>query len=278
VTDASALKNVVLNVQRDDGVVIYLNGKGIYTNNMPSSFDYLTPATATVGTTDETAFYSYPVSASLLLSGNNVLAAEIHQVTNTSSDIIFDFELTAEGFPANQSPVVNAGSDQSIILPGTVSLGGSVSDDGLPIPPGLLTFGWLKMSGPGTVSFANPNSLSTTASFSEAGVYGLRLTANDGAGQSSDDVTITVNGQTPPSFKIDGAQVIGGANPVFKLWFTTAAGISYSVQYRDAVTSGGQWQKLSNVPAGSAQQVEITDNTISNSATRFYRIVSPQQP
>ena len=37
------------------------------------------------------------------------------------------------------------------------------------------------MRGPGTVTFGNANAVDTTASFSAAGTYVLRLTANDGA-------------------------------------------------------------------------------------------------
>ena len=54
------------------------------------------------------------------------------------------------------------------------------------------------MSGPGTVTFADPDAIDTSASFSAAGTYVLRLTANDAALQPrTDDITVTVNG--PPN-------------------------------------------------------------------------------
>jgi hypothetical protein len=95
--------------------------------------------------------------------------------------------------PVNQPPTVNAGTDQTVTLPAAASLSGTVNDDGLPNPPASFTTTWSQFSGPGTVSFGNINSLSTTASFSAAGTYVLRLTANDSALNGSDDVTITVN-------------------------------------------------------------------------------------
>jgi len=101
------------------------------------------------------------------------------------------------GPPTNQQPNVNAGSDQTITLPAAASLAGTASDDGLPGPPATLTTTWSKFSGPGTVSFGNLNSLNTSATFSTSGTYVLRLTANDGALSSSDDVTITVNPTSP---------------------------------------------------------------------------------
>jgi len=94
---------------------------------------------------------------------------------------------------ANQAPTVNAGTDQTITLPNTAALSGTASDDGLPNPPGTLTTTWSKVSGPGTVTFGNPNALSTTVSFSAAGTYTLRLTANDSGLTATDDVVVTVN-------------------------------------------------------------------------------------
>ena len=82
---------------------------------------------------------------------------------------------------------------QTIELPNGATLDGTVSDDGNPTPPGIVTTAWSKVSGPGTVTFADASAVDTTADFSVAGVYVLRLTADDSALSSSDDVTITVN-------------------------------------------------------------------------------------
>ena len=94
----------------------------------------------------------------------------------------------------NQPPGVDAGPDQAVTLPAAASLDGTVTDDGLPNPPGAVTTTWSQVSGPGTVTFANPNAVDTTASFSGAGTYVLRLTANDGGAGASDTVTVTVTG------------------------------------------------------------------------------------
>ncbi|NCC41564.1 MAG: hypothetical protein EOM21_19520, partial [Gammaproteobacteria bacterium] len=93
----------------------------------------------------------------------------------------------------NQAPTVDAGTDQTVTLPAAANLSASVTDDGLPDPPGAVTLSWVKLSGPGTVAFGNANAASTTVTFSVAGVYQLRLTANDGALQTSDTLQVTVN-------------------------------------------------------------------------------------
>jgi RHS repeat-associated protein len=98
--------------------------------------------------------------------------------------------------PVNQAPVVNAGSNQAVTLPASAALNGSATDDGLPNPPGALTYTWSKVSGPGTVAFGNQNSPTTTANFSVAGTYVLRLTAFDGALPGISDVTIVVSDST----------------------------------------------------------------------------------
>ncbi len=92
----------------------------------------------------------------------------------------------------NQAPVVNAGPDRSITLPASASLAGSVSDDGLPAGAAL-TKTWSKVSGPGTVSFANASSPNTSASFSAPGNYVLRLTANDSLITASDEMSVNAS-------------------------------------------------------------------------------------
>lgn len=71
----------------------------------------------------------------------------------------------------------------------TAGLDATVTDaDGQ--TPSLL---WTKVSGPGLVTFAATTAVDTTVTFTQAGTYVLRLTANDGVVQVSDDVVITVN-------------------------------------------------------------------------------------
>ncbi len=95
---------------------------------------------------------------------------------------------------ANQPPGVDAGPDQAVTLPAVATLDGTVTDDGLPDPPGAMTTAWSLVSGPGTVTFADPSAVDTTAGFSGTGTYVLRLTADDGEYAVSSTVTCTVDG------------------------------------------------------------------------------------
>jgi hypothetical protein len=93
---------------------------------------------------------------------------------------------------SNSAPVVDAGPDQTVEFPGPVTLNGMVTDDGLPDPPGEVFITWGRRSGPGVVTFADPLSPATTATFERLGTYRLELQALDGGAASLDEVTITV--------------------------------------------------------------------------------------
>ena len=125
--------------------------------------------------------------ATFSVAGTYVLRLTASDTVLTSSDTV-----TITVVPHNQPPTVNAGPDQTITLPNGANLNGSVSDDGLP-SGSTVTDLWSKVSGPGTVTFANPNTAVTTASFSTAGTYTLRLTADDTELAASDELVITVN-------------------------------------------------------------------------------------
>ncbi|MEM6472512.1 MAG: lamin tail domain-containing protein, partial [Planctomycetota bacterium] len=92
-TDANRLS---LQVRRDDGVVVYVNGNEVARDNLPAgTIDYETRANGPIGGDAESTLISFDLDPSLLVEGNNVIAVEIHQSSPTSSDISFDLRLTA---------------------------------------------------------------------------------------------------------------------------------------------------------------------------------------
>ncbi len=99
--------------------------------------------------------------------------------------------------PSNTPPTVGAGPDAAATTGVAATLAGSVSDDGLPDPPGTLSVGWTKVSGPGTATFTDATSPTSQATFDTAGDYVLQLSADDSTGPVTDQVTITVT--DPPS-------------------------------------------------------------------------------
>ena len=125
---------------------------------------------------------------------------EIVFMADTKS-VIYRFDTASPNLPPN----VFAGADKTAVVDTAISLSGTATDDGQPAPPALHTL-WTPISGPGTVTFGNNSLASTTASFSAAGTYVLRLTADDGQLSRSDDVSVVVSaapgggpGNPPPS-------------------------------------------------------------------------------
>lgn len=104
------------------------------------------------------------------------------------------FEFCLEMLPGNFAPSVDVGPDREITLSETVQLSGSVSDDGVPNPPGATVVTWSHVSGPGTVTFGDVHALETSASFSIAGAYVLRLSSDDGGLVGNDDLSVVVSG------------------------------------------------------------------------------------
>ncbi len=92
IVDPTRISSLSLGLRRDDGAVVSLNGTEVARSNMPSGA--ITPTTrATTWNTSEAAFFAFAVSSSLLVTGPNTLAVEIHQADPTSSDISFDLSL-----------------------------------------------------------------------------------------------------------------------------------------------------------------------------------------
>ena len=147
------------------------------------------PALATVSFANPTALsttatFSAPGTYVLRLTGRDTLLSAFDVLTVTVG-------------AANKAPVISAGSDVQLPLIGEVNLGGSATDDGLPLG-GAYNEAWTMLSGPAPVVFNTPNRANGgTVRFSQAGVYVLRLTVSDGALTSTDDVTYTVAAAPP---------------------------------------------------------------------------------
>lgn len=96
VADPSAYAVASLELLRDDGAVVHLNGAELHRSNMPAGpIAFSTLASSAISGAGESAFETVAFSPSLLVAGTNVLAVEIHQSDPASSDTSFDLRLTA---------------------------------------------------------------------------------------------------------------------------------------------------------------------------------------
>ncbi|MBN2508309.1 MAG: lamin tail domain-containing protein [Verrucomicrobia bacterium] len=85
----------------DDGVVVYLNGTEIYRYRVASGQNYQTLA---ANQASEGAFETLAFSSPALRQGDNVLAAEVHQVNTGSSDVVFGLRLEEVTAHTNTPP------------------------------------------------------------------------------------------------------------------------------------------------------------------------------
>ncbi|HUR44876.1 MAG TPA: Ig-like domain-containing protein, partial [Candidatus Saccharimonadales bacterium] len=121
VADPSTYNNLLLNVLRDDGAVVYLNGTEIFRSNFTNNPAYYTNL-APVAASDDGAIYqksTNAISPSLLVAGDNLIAVEIHQDSLTSSDISFDLMLWATEAAAPRLFISSNGSSVDVTWAGT---------------------------------------------------------------------------------------------------------------------------------------------------------------
>jgi hypothetical protein len=89
-----AYTELTFRLKCDDGAIVYLNGKEVFRTNLPpGEITYQTQALIPLHTVHEEK-----IDPSLLVSGINVIAVEVHQVSPDSSDISFDLELSGYQF------------------------------------------------------------------------------------------------------------------------------------------------------------------------------------
>ncbi len=104
--DTNGITALTLRLKRDDGAIVYVNGREAARSSIRSG--------PVVGTTpgdgaadDGQAFNALVLATGLLQSGDNLVAVELHQATPGTSDASFDLELVATrsvGGPGNPLP------------------------------------------------------------------------------------------------------------------------------------------------------------------------------
>ena len=107
----------------------------------------------------------------------------------TFSTGILEWRVSDTGDSPDFPPIVAAGPDRSVIAGGKTYLAGTAQALERPGAAPLASR-WSKRSGPGTVEFADPSALRTTAEFSAEGEYVLELTSS--RGELSDSSTLRV--------------------------------------------------------------------------------------
>ena len=81
-------------MQRDDGIAVYINGRRVWVDNLPSRFGFSTPARTTIYDDEaERTWLTKGFSSRLLRKGRNVIAVEVHNADRSSSDVRFNLRM-----------------------------------------------------------------------------------------------------------------------------------------------------------------------------------------
>ena len=96
IKNISEYKGFEFRLQRDDGAIIYINGKELYRDNMPrGKIRNNTKSIQVVDSEDEDTFFVKIFDASIFKEGTNTINIQVHQCNTYSSDCIFSLELIA---------------------------------------------------------------------------------------------------------------------------------------------------------------------------------------
>lgn len=128
ITNVASILSLQAKLLRDDGAIIYLNGKEVARSNIADGlvlgFEDLTGGEAAAGNA-ESEYFELPLDPGNLVEGENVIAVELHQQSSGSSDLGFDLELTGT-IPPGDAPTIALG-ETSLIRARSRSTGGEWS-------------------------------------------------------------------------------------------------------------------------------------------------------
>ena len=208
-----------------DGAVIYLNGAEVRRIRLPDGpISAATPATA--GPVVAGVAEVFGISGAPLITGENVLAVELHQDVATPADLVLGLSLTATpDFPVRLVNVAEP-ADQTVTAGDTVTLEAEI----LGTPP--LVYEW-RLNGGAVPVGSGPVLILNPVLKSDEGSYSLRVT-NPGGDVTTRVAQLTVN-VTPLSL----------TDPTLPLDVTVQEGVaaSFSVAVAGSPPITYQWMK-----------------------------------
>ena len=234
VSNTSEIDSLIFNVQRDDGVVVYVNGEEAFRMNMPEGeIGYNTLASNAVSGDDEEAFFEYKMESSLI-EGVNTIAVELHQSSLSSSDLGFDMSVDFKPPPLETATFPLASQSEWYFLDTGVSLD---EDENWTQVEYEEEFAWGQGQGP--LGYGNP--VNTVVSF----------------GPDPDDKYITTYFRRTIDIDLESLP----DSVVFGLMRDDGA----------LVYVNGQEIIRSNMPEGEIDYLTFSESTVSGSAeTTFY--------
>lgn len=169
--------------------------------------------------------------------------------------------LTLGYSPVNPLPTLATGPPPAAEPGQPAALAGSVT--------GATGSTWSLVSGPGTATFGDPALPATTVTFSQTGLYQLRLSAESPIGEVSATLAIEVSDLDPPSIVVPADITVPATGPAGALVaFATSAEdlVDGPVPTTDSPASGSLF------PIGVTTVTTTASDLAGNSATRSFQV------
>ena len=120
INNPAQYSSITLNLIRDDGAVVYLNGNEVFRSNLPAGgIEYETYALTGLIYPGENAPVTVTFDPAFFLDGNNLLAVEVHQFEPASPDLSFDLQLlgnVAVNATVLRGPYLQTGTSSNLIV------------------------------------------------------------------------------------------------------------------------------------------------------------------
>ena len=234
VTNPSSVKQLDLQLYELQGAVVYVNGVEAGRLNMPAGkITATTGAAGYLSAADEKAVKTVTVPGSLLVSGTNTVAVEVHSVTAGAGRQYFDLQATLYGAggdttaPSAPSLTASAGATANALTwtgsTDDLALGGYIvrRDDQV-----------IAVTGPASLGYTDGNVTNTQS-------HRYSVTAFDTNGNTAGSNTVTLNPVADPNllgfganwkwFYAEGGPAADWAQPTFddSTWATGQAELGY---------------------------------------------------
>ena len=262
VNSVISIPELILHLNCDDGAVIYINGRRVVNHNMPN--DYLTEnlyAASDVSGENESVYVSYQLDPSILVTGENVIAVEVHQSASGNEDLYFDLELeSSSGYIGSKSAgIIN-------VFPGTIIKARSLSSKGE----------WSALAEADFTVYAEPTDLKVTEMMYSAEVP---IGAEDKGWSRDDYAWIELQNIGNGELRLDGIKFVEGIEYIFPKMMLSAGEYVVLVKNLEAFStlydtnglnilsgySGNLSRKGETITLQTAQGEHILSYTYSNS-------------
>ena len=106
VEDPEFFRNLFLRIKRSDAAAVYLNGKQIYSSNLPEDANARTFAREAAGKLERDIYFLEKVDPAALRKGRNVIAVQIHRSEKNRGALTFDLAFNANVEAPQEPPHV----------------------------------------------------------------------------------------------------------------------------------------------------------------------------